>query len=44
MATRTAAADLELHGTHVISNPRGYPDEPVAGFDPAGVVEVVAGA
>ncbi len=38
------AADLELDGTHVISNPRGYPDEPVAGFDPAGVVEVVAGA
>ncbi|MGZ4304249.1 MAG: metallophosphoesterase [Solirubrobacteraceae bacterium] len=33
-------ADLELHGTRVISNPRGYPHQPVAGFDPACVIEV----
>jgi 3',5'-cyclic AMP phosphodiesterase CpdA len=33
-------ADLELRGTRVISNPRGYPHQPVAGFDPALVVEL----
>jgi predicted phosphodiesterase len=33
-------ADLELRGTRVISNPRGYPHQPVAGFDPAYVIEV----
>jgi predicted phosphodiesterase len=33
-------ADLELRGTRVISNPRGYPHQPVAGFDPARVIEV----
>ena len=33
-------ADLELHGTRVVSNPRGYPHQPVAGFDPALVVEL----
>ena len=27
-------ADLDVSGTRVVSNPRGYPDEPVAGFDP----------
>ena len=32
--------DLELHGTRVLSNPFGYPNQPVAGFDPACVVEV----
>jgi predicted phosphodiesterase len=34
------AANLEVSGTHVLSNPCGYPDEPVAGFDPALVVGV----
>jgi predicted phosphodiesterase len=33
-------ADLKVRGTRVISNPRGYPHEPVAGFDPACVVEL----
>jgi predicted phosphodiesterase len=34
------AAHLNLRGTHVVSNPRGYPDQPVAGFDPGYVVTV----
>jgi predicted phosphodiesterase len=34
------AADLDLRGTRVISNPRGYPHQPVADFDPAYVIEV----
>jgi predicted phosphodiesterase len=34
------AADLELHGTRVVSNPKGYPHQPVAGFDPGCVIEV----
>lgn len=34
------AADLEHGGTRVLSNPRGYPDEAVDGFDPALVVDV----
>jgi predicted phosphohydrolase len=34
------AADLVLRGTRVLSNPRGYPNEPVAGFDPAAVIEL----
>lgn len=34
------AANLEVAGTHVLSNPRGYPDELVAGFDPELVVAV----
>ena len=33
-------ADLEVEGTHLISNPRGYPHEPVEAFDPGLVVEV----
>jgi predicted phosphodiesterase len=33
-------ADLEVAGTRVLSNPRGYPHEPVAEFDPDCVVEV----
>lgn len=33
-------ADLVVEGTHVVSNPRGYPHEPVEGFDPTLVVEV----
>jgi predicted phosphohydrolase len=34
------AADLELRGTRVVSNPRGYPHQPVAEFDPGFVVEL----
>jgi predicted phosphodiesterase len=34
------AVDLERHGTRVISNARGYPHDPVAGYDPALVVEL----
>jgi predicted phosphodiesterase len=34
------AADLELRGTRVVSNPRGYPHQPVTDFDPAYVIEV----
>lgn len=34
------AADLDVAGTRVLSNPRGYPDEAVAGYDEALVVEV----
>ena len=33
-------ADLELRGTRLLSNPRGYSHEPVAGFDPACVIEL----
>jgi predicted phosphodiesterase len=33
-------ADLEVRGTRVLSNPRGYPQEPAAGFDPSCVIEV----
>lgn len=36
------AADLDVAGTRVVSNPRGYPHEPVDAFDPALVVEVPA--
>jgi predicted phosphodiesterase len=32
--------DLTLHGTRVVSNPRGYPDAPVEGFEPGLVVEL----
>lgn len=32
--------DVSARGTRVVSNPRGYPHEPVAGFDPALVLEV----
>lgn len=34
------AADFEVSGTRLLSNPRGYPEEPVDGFDPGLVVEV----
>jgi predicted phosphodiesterase len=34
------AADLEVRGTRVLSNPRGYPHQPVDGFDPSCVVEL----
>ncbi len=33
-------AELDVHGTRVVSNPRGYPHQPVAGFDPARVERV----
>jgi hypothetical protein len=29
-----------VNGTRVLSNQRGYPQEPVAGFDPALVIEI----
>ena len=32
--------DVEVRGTRVVSNPRGYPEEPVADFDPGLVLEV----
>jgi predicted phosphodiesterase len=34
------AADLQRDGTHLLSNPRGYPGERVDGFDPGCVVTV----
>jgi predicted phosphodiesterase len=34
------AADLEIDGTRVLSNPRGYPHQPVAEFNSACVVEI----
>ena len=34
------AADLELRGTRVVSNPRGYPHQPVPGFDPGRVIDL----
>jgi len=33
-------ADLDVAGTRLVSNPRGYPHQPVDGFDPDLVVEV----
>jgi predicted phosphodiesterase len=33
-------ADVDVRGTRVVSNPRGYPHEPVAEFDPEFVVEL----
>jgi predicted phosphodiesterase len=32
------AADLDVEGTRVVSNPRGYPHQPVDGFDPGRVI------
>ncbi len=32
--------DVDVNGTRVLSNQRGYPHEPVVGFDPALVVEL----
>ena len=32
--------DIDVNGTRVISNQRGYPSEPVSGFDPELVVEL----
>lgn len=34
------SADLDVSGTRVLSNPCGYPDEPVMGYEPALVVDV----
>ena len=33
-------ADLDVRGTRVLSNPRGYPHQRVPGFDPARLLEV----
>jgi predicted phosphodiesterase len=33
-------ADLEIAGTRIVSNPCGYPNEAVEGYDPALVVEI----
>jgi predicted phosphodiesterase len=33
-------ADVDVRGTRVVSNPRGYPHEPVPEFDPEFVVEL----
>lgn len=32
--------DQTINGTRVVSNPRGYPDEPVTGFDPSFTIDV----
>jgi predicted phosphodiesterase len=32
------ATDLDVGGTRVVSNPRGYPHQPVDGFDPGRVI------
>jgi len=34
------ASDYTIGTTRVLTNPRGYPDEPVAGFNPALVIDV----
>jgi predicted phosphodiesterase len=34
------AADVEVKGTRVISNPRGYPHQPVPEFDPNRVIQI----
>ena len=33
-------ADLEVRGTRILSNPGGYPHQPVTGFDPDCVIEL----
>jgi hypothetical protein len=33
-------ADLDVRGTQIVSNPRGYPHDLAAGFDPTRVVEL----
>jgi predicted phosphodiesterase len=35
-------ADVEVRGTRVISNPYGYPEQEVPGFDPTRVIELSA--
>jgi predicted phosphohydrolase len=37
------AADVEIGGTRLLSNPRGYPHEPVEAFEPGLVVDVPRG-
>jgi hypothetical protein len=37
------AADLDVRGTRLVSNPRGYPHQPVADFDPARVIGLRGG-
>jgi hypothetical protein len=37
------AADLEVAGTRLVSNPRGYPHEPVDAFEPGLVVDLDGG-
>jgi predicted phosphodiesterase len=37
-------ADLDVRGTHVVSNPRGYPHQPVVGFDPGRVIDLATPA
>lgn len=32
--------DVDVNGTRVLSNQRGYPEEPVSGFDPELVVDL----
>ncbi|MBL8938582.1 MAG: hypothetical protein JNM69_28700, partial [Archangium sp.] len=32
--------DQTINSTRIVSNPRGYPDEPVAGFDPSFTIDV----
>ena len=34
------AADVDVNGTRVLSNPRGYPQQPVAKFDPGLVIDI----
>jgi hypothetical protein len=34
--------DYRIGATRVLSNQRGYPDEPANGFDPALVVDLAA--
>ena len=34
------AADVDVNGTRVLSNPRGYPEQPVAKFDPGLVIDI----
>lgn len=36
------AIDIDVNGTRVVSNQRGYPDEPAGGFDPTRVIEIDA--
>jgi hypothetical protein len=36
------AADVDVRGTRIVSNPCGYPGQDIAGFDPARVIELSA--
>ena len=37
------AADLDVAGTRVVSNPRGHPHQPVTHFEPGRVIECPPG-